>query len=34
MDNLLNKQLYVFFPLIDSSHYSVHKNIKERLLKN
>ena len=27
MDNFLNKQLRVFFPLIDSSH-SVYKSIK------
>ena len=27
MNNFLNKQLRVFFPLIDSSHYSVHKSI-------
>ena len=34
MDNFLNKQLCLFFPPIDSSHYSVYKSIKIRLSKN
>jgi len=34
MNNVLNKQLCVFFPPIDSSHYSVYKSIKVQLSKN
>ena len=33
MNNFLNKQVCVFFPVIDSFHYSVNKNIKIRLSK-
>jgi len=34
MNNFLNQQLCIFFPPIDSSHYSFHKSIKVQLTKN